>query len=158
VAQHEQRRLVGAVHVVEDDQQRRVRGGAQGLDHVVEQPEPLLGRLPAAVASAGAGALGPAERVVAPERAQHLPPRPVGGRALDLGAAAPRHGHALRPRLRGQLLGQAGLADPGLACAQRQPPATVAGGGQPARQRLQLPAAPDQVRVHIGSLAEVGAP
>ncbi len=44
VAQDQQRRLVGPVDVVEDDEQAVCRLGRapQGLGHVVEQPEPIL--------------------------------------------------------------------------------------------------------------------
>ena len=53
--------------------------------------------------------------------ADDLHPRPVGGRALALVAAAPEHLRAAQPRVRRELLGGARLADAGLADEHHQP-------------------------------------
>nr|WP_246086001.1 hypothetical protein [Pseudonocardia hydrocarbonoxydans] len=136
-AQQVQRERVGAVQVVEDDEQRPVRGGrGQRTGDLLEQ----LGAAGVGVALPGAGR---GARVGA-ERAQHLRPRPQRGRRGLVGTPAPGHPDAERAGGRGRLLGQPGLADPGLAAEQHHRPAAARRRRQSRHQRRELRAAADE--------------
>ena len=152
--QQQQRRLVRGVQVVEHEHERlHDRDPLQERRHGVEQAE-------ARALGAGRGVrrevgehvpqlrqqLGdvgcaqpelPAQRRglgLAHVRAQRLHPRPVGGRASGLPAAADQDQRAACPRTRGELLGEPALADARLADEQEQPSAAgqriVEAGGQ----------------------------
>jgi hypothetical protein len=138
--QQVQRRRVGTVQIVEQDDDRlRHAAALEKSADAVEQPKArLLGgdcrgrrrRDPLAqfgdqggdVASAGAELGGHARRIAVVEAGpQHLHPRPEGGRALVLVAAAGRHSATARRGLAADLLGGAGLADARLAGEQDEP-------------------------------------
>ena len=156
--QQQQRRLVRRVQVVEHQHERlRVRDALQERGQGVEQPEArALGlgrrrrrqvgddvaqlrqqlgevRRPGPELRPQRGGLGRAD-----VGAQRLHPRPVGGRAAGLPAAADEHQRAARSRPRGELLGQPALADARLADEQEQAPA--AGEGIVERRRSAPPA------------------
>ena len=75
---------------------------------------------------------------IAKIRPQRLHPGPVGGGAARLPAAADQDPRAARSRLCDQLLGQAALADPGLADKQEQPAAACEGVIETADELSQL--------------------
>jgi hypothetical protein len=140
MAKDEERRLVGPVDVVEDHDQAALVGRApHRLGHVVQDPEPVLGRLDVTREHRGG---------VDAERAEHLAPRPERRRTLALEAAAPRHGDALGEREPGELLGEPGLADTGLANAQDQPTGAIAGRADPRTQRVELAPPSDHPVTH----------
>ncbi|HEX2041732.1 MAG TPA: hypothetical protein VHF24_03770 [Acidimicrobiales bacterium] len=142
VAQDEERRLVGPVHVVENHDQTApgAGGSVHRVGHLLDDAEPVLGRLDGA----------PEREVgVGPERAEHLAPRPERRCPLGLDRPSPRHrdaGGEGHPR---ELLGEPRLADPGLAGAEDEAPPPVTGGGQPGPKGVELPPPPnDAVRRH----------
>ena len=94
---------------------------------------------PSSVAAAG-------EVDGAPQCAQGLPPWPVRRGSRRLGRRTPRHRDAVRARR--ELLGQSGLADPGLAPAEDDSRATGAHGGECLRECGKLPIAADELRPH----------
>ena len=170
-----QRRAIGDVQIVEHQQQRRARGGRaqEAPDGVVEreagglrggaggvggqagEPGAQLGEQRRQRGRPGAQRGGqPGRLLLLDQRAQHLYPGPVGGRALGLPAAPPQDAH-VGGGAGGQLVGQAGLADPGLADQQEE--ASVAGArvGERALQRPQLRVAAQQRR-HRRSLRRRG--
>jgi hypothetical protein len=101
-----QGRAVGGLHVVEHDEQRRLRGRLlQAAPEVLEQrPARLVGVV----------AARDLERSAA-ELVEQLQPGPQRRRSRVVGAAAPRHPPALRCGQRRRRLGEPGLADAGLA-------------------------------------------
>jgi hypothetical protein len=142
MAKSEERRFVGPMDVVEDHDQAALVGRApHRLGHVVQDPESVLGRLDVTCE----------HRVgVDAERAEHLAPRPERRRTLALETAPPRHGDALGEREPGELLGEPGLADAGLADAQDQATGAIAGAGgvDPRTQRVELAPPPDHPVTH----------
>ena len=175
-AEQQQRGVVGAVQVVEDEHERRLPGGCaqQRRDRIEELK---AGGVGLAGVCRGGGALGrqvlrrarqpgdqprqPAGRL-RPERgervadvafdgqpAQDPQPRPVGRRAARSPGAPPQHGGAGGDRLGADRIGQRRLADPRIAGDHEQP----AAAGQRALQALaqlgELPVAPHQIlRAH----------
>ena len=130
VAEHEERRLVGPMDVVEDhDQSGPLGRAAHRCGHVLEHAEPVLRRLHVA-GQDGAG--------VESEGPEHLPPRPERRRPLRLHAASPHHRRPAGQGDPGQLLGQPGLADARLAGAEDEPTDPLAGGIEPGPQRVEL--------------------
>ena len=139
--QQQQRRRVGRVQVVEHEHERpalarrsggtrrsRRRGGsappsdssAGGSGRSGKRSRSsgtIWARSAAPAPSCARSAVGLA---VAHVGAQRLHPRPVGGRAARLPAAADEHARAARASLRAQLLGEPALADAGLAGEQEQ--------------------------------------
>jgi hypothetical protein len=132
------RRRVGPLQVVEHHQHRRRAGrrpqpGAQ----VLEQPEARGVRVVV-------GAAGKRRELLLVELLEHLRPRPQGGGARVVRAAAPRHRPAGGPGGRGGGLGQAGLADAGLALQDDDGRATTADLVRDGLQLGELGAATDQ--------------
>ena len=145
--QQRQRRRIGPVQVIQDQQQRPARGRRpQEARQAVEQPEPRLLRFQRrrkrkirnAVTHGGdqLSDVGRADAQVITQRgrvadlhlhiaADDLDPGPERGRARPFPAPTPQHHRAAHGRPRGQLLGQPGLADAGLARHQHDP--TTAG-------------------------------
>ncbi len=163
-AQQGQRRRVRPVQVVEDQQQRAAGGrrpqeGRQAVEQLeaghLRLDRRRAGQVRQTVADVR-GQLGDVggtrAQVVAQRRrvagldvgADHLDPGPEGGCALSLPAAAPQHPGATRCRLGGQLLGQPGLADSGLAGQQHHPAVTGASGIQVGGERGQLALTTDE--------------
>jgi hypothetical protein len=171
VPQEEQRALVGPLGVVEDDDDRP-RERTQQPGHGVEQPEPLLARVPERRRHGRGGEqLGrqPGEVRDDPELGGHgvhgcgaaeppqdLAPRPVRRRSGVLRPGAPRHRRAVRAAH--ELFGQPGLADPGLAAAQHQPRAACAGVGERGRQYGELATPAHEVGPHRPLLSVRGGP
>jgi len=87
------------------------------------------------------------------EGLQRLPPRPIGHR-FDLRAAPPADGAA--DRLRGQRLGQRGLADPRVAEQQQTSASAGLRSAKQVHEGAQLPAPPDQRLGHT-QIIERGA-
>jgi hypothetical protein len=141
--QHEKRRLVRGMQVVEYEHERSfARGAAQERGGGVEQAEARalgvgagrrpdvgveltqLGQQLSQVGGARSELLTQRLRVrLLHVAAQGLNPGPVGGRAAGLPAAPDEHGRAPLPRAAGELLGEAALADPGLAAHEHDTPA-----------------------------------
>jgi hypothetical protein len=139
--QQQQTRPVGPMKVVEDHHQTvRPRRTPQGAGHGVEEPEPgrlgvergwrlqaghHLGQLRQQLGHLGSPCpkLGPqgGSGTGGGERPQQLYPGPVGRRSVALKAAAPHHPRRARPGPGDELLGDAGLADTGLARHEHQP-------------------------------------
>jgi hypothetical protein len=143
VAQDNERWLVTAVDVVEDDEQGAAFGHpSDGVAHVLKEPEAVRRRRH----RTREHRIG-----IHIDGAENLTPWPEGGRAFDLGAAAPGDGAVVREGDPHQLLGQLGLADPGLARAQHDASRTDAGGVEPPPQCVKLPLPPDDPVVpHTG--------
>ena len=98
---------------------------------LVRKPLTQLGRDLRDVGRAGTEVLGHLlGRPVAQELADHLGPGPVGGRAAGVPGAAPEHGVAVLGGLVGHRLGQARLADAGLASEEDQGAASRLSTGQ----------------------------
>jgi hypothetical protein len=130
VAQHEQRRLVGPVDVVEDDQQGLRTGGLDDRARdSVDDPEPVLRRC-----GVGRRNLGGVQCT------EHLAPRPERRRTLGVDAAPPGGGRLRRAA--GDLLCQAGLADARFPDDEHEPSVTRDRGLEPRLQlgQLQFPA------------------
>ena len=127
----------------------------EGRDRL-EEPEAVgLGRLVDQVGQLGQERreLGPvaaelvAQRVgvdVAHVGAQRLHPRPVGRRAAGLPAAPDADARPAGPRVVRELVGQAALADPGLAGDEHEPPATGDRVVERAEQHAELALAADE--------------
>lgn len=165
VVQQQQRAVIRPVRVVEHDDPRSSRGDlAQQPGHRVEQPKPVLAR--AAATPIGAWSVEhvgcqPPEVGGHPEpvgdrgdvdagghRAQHLPPRPVRGRAARLRRRPPCRRHAPRCRQPGQLLRHPGLADPRLTPAQHDAWIGCECRLEVLHERGQLPFATNQLGAH----------
>jgi hypothetical protein len=162
--QQGQRRRIRPVQVVQHQQQRPAGGGRpQEAGQAVEQPEAgrlRLGRRRGRqvrqaladgrhdlgdVGRTGTHVLAQRRRVACLDIGAHdLDPGPEGGRALSLPAAAPQHQDAAGAGLGGQLLGQPGLADAGLAGQQDHPAPAGQGGLQVDGERGQLGLAADE--------------
>ena len=135
VAQHEKRRLVGPVDVVENDNEAApVGGGANCLGHLIDDPEAIFGRL---------GGTGEHRVGLDPERTQHLAPWPERRRALGLDATSPSNRGSAGESDTGEFLGESGLADSRLADAQDEPAAPLPGGVEPHPQGVELTAPAD---------------
>jgi hypothetical protein len=138
--EQEQRRMVGAVQVVEDQHQRLPVGAlGEQREHAVEEPEAVgrLGRLRAALeqrpeVSEQAPASG------ADEALEHLRPGPERRRTLGLPTPPPDHPAAVPTGPEVGLLGQAGLADPGFAREEDQAAPATHGLRDAAVQDRQL--------------------
>jgi putative Mn2+ efflux pump MntP len=107
------RRLVGPVQVVEDEDEQPVAPvPAQCRGHLVEVPEPRLRH--------GLRPLFRPDRLryVEPELTQDLYPRPVRGRPVPGPAGAPRDERAELARVPGDVARDGGLADPRFAGQQ----------------------------------------
>ena len=118
VPQRAQGRVVGPVEVVEDHQDRRPLGHReQSLRDPVGGLEGLARRT--RVSSALVGQAG--QVVVRLECVEHPEPRPQRRSAVVLRARAARDDVPLPRCLLGELVGQPGLADPGLAHQQGGP-------------------------------------
>ena len=156
-AQEQQRGCVCGVQVVEaDDERARGAGVAQEGRDRLEEPEAVgLGRLVDQVGQFGQERreLGPlaselvAERVgvdIAHVGAQRLHPRPVRRRAAGLPAAPDADARPAGPRMVRELVGQAALADPGLAGDEHEPPATGDRVVERAEQHAELALAADE--------------
>ncbi len=162
--QQQQRGLVGGLQVVDHDEQ-----GALGAQRAQEQRDGVeqgearavglqglgdLGQVEAlahlggeAADPAGAGTQPPAQLVVGGARGQladHLHPGPEGGRAAAVPAAGPDDARPGAPRLLAEGLGQARLADPGLAGEQHEAAPARGGVGQRGSQVRQLLGAAQQ--------------
>jgi hypothetical protein len=162
--EQKQRRGVGGVEVVENDQERlrRPRRPEEGGGRV-EEPEPgvlRIGRGPCRHVRQHLADLGDDLRELGGARselpteglwcldadvgAQCLHPRPVGGRAARFPATAP---HDPDPPLLGssrQLVRQTALADPGLATKEEEPTAPTRRVVEPGQQLAQLAVSPDE--------------
>jgi hypothetical protein len=174
-AEQQQARPVGPVQVVEDEDQpttrgRRVQAGGHGVEQAepghlgiqlggrpwrplqvgqLGQELPQLGHLPSQLG-------GDLRRWAAGGiRAQRLTPGPVGGCARPFAAAPPRHPGLPRACLGAQLLGDAGLADPGLAGDERQP-ALAAEGAVEGGAELGSFGAPADQGDPVGVLGALG--
>ena len=163
VREQQERRAVGGVHVLERDQQPlRPRGRLQQRGHGVEHAQPLLlarvdprprggrlGRAPVARQPAQVvehGDRQPAGR--RDERPQRRAPRPERARIL---AGPPAHdGGAARPRLRHELVDQAGLPDPRLPRDGRELQALGARGVERGGERRELRLAADERVAVVG--------
>ena len=121
--------------IVEDHEQATAIGHpCERVTHVLKQPEAIRRR----------GHRTREHRIrIHIQKAQNLTPRPKGGRAFDLRAATPRNRPVGRQDDLRQLLGQHGLADPGLARAKNDASPTRTGGVEPPPQRVQLPSPPN---------------
>ena len=142
-AREQQRAAIGPVEVVDHQQQRRAVG-ERGVDGVEQ-------------AVAGAGFTGRAglERVGGPGLAQRLRER-LERRERLLRAAAEQDGGAVGERRGGELVGEPGLADAGLAGQQHQPAVAVHLHAGPRRaQAVELGAAADE-RGRVGALERAG--
>ena len=104
-----------------------------GLDQLGQQPPGLGQPVPRAPVEGRAGGQ---------DAPQALDERPVGDPGLLLVAAAPDHRGPQRPGVAGQLVGQPGLADAGLALDHHQPPV----GRPPRRRRPAGPPTPGPAR------------
>ena len=165
----QQRRGVGPVQVVEDDDERLLlgRGRQQRREGVEEAKASLVGvqlggarGLAQRLAELGQQAGDPGraraesgtqrrEVGAARERAADLHPRPVGGRAAAVPAAAPRpRGPAGRGVL-DELARQRGLADPRLAGQEHEPAAPGEGGLERRLELRKLAPAPHETRTPI---------
>ena len=170
ILQQEERRLVRGVEIVQDHEQRTLRGqrGQHRLHRVEEHDAGLLRRLerqvrrPAAGGESGrqlrnelaqvrhdpAGGLQQRGRVARPDGAtQHLHPRPVGGRAAALPAASPQH---REPPRRGDVraaLPEPRLPDPGLAAQEVEAATAGAGRVERASELRQLALTSDEQAV-----------
>jgi hypothetical protein len=129
----QQRGLIGPVGIVEDDQQGRLLAHlAEQPRHGVELTKPVLRRATAGrwwlgrdhvggnTGQLGVEAMLAGESLqvnAARERPQHLAPRPERRRAGGFGGRPPNPEDTAPLRHPNQLLGQPGLADPGLALA-----------------------------------------
>jgi hypothetical protein len=130
-----ERRRIGPLEVVQDDQQRSFPGpGHQHGGELVEQPEPgRRGQLVSPARRVGRAGRGvgqePGQRgggagqtpVLADERAEHLDPGPVGGGALTLPAPPPHDPGAANLGRGRHRRGHRRLADPGLPGEHHQP-------------------------------------
>lgn len=126
--------------VVQDDHQAALVGRtAQRLGHVVEDPEPVLGRLDVA----SEDSVG-----VHFERSEHLTPRPERRRTLGLDTAPPPDGGAAGEGNPSHLQGQSGLADTRFPGAQDEPTSAAAGALEPPLQRVELAPSPDDAVAH----------
>jgi hypothetical protein len=164
VVEQQQRGLVGPVGIVEDDQQGRLQAHlAEQPRHGVELTESILRRVTAGQrwrsrdhVGGDAGQLG-AEVVfagealqvdAASEPPQHLAPRPERRRPGRLGGRPPRPQHTAPLRHPEQLLGQPGLANPGLALTHDDPGETVDGGGEAVGEHRHLRLSTNELRPH----------
>jgi hypothetical protein len=172
--QQQQAGPVGPVEVVEDDHQTGVgRCLAERGGHGVEEAEPghlgvergrrqgprgghrqlghELAELGRVLAELGGQRRG---RAAGGQGAQRQSPRPVGGRALTLVAAAPHHPDLAGPGVGGELLGDAGLADARLAGDEHELPLSAEGaverGPQPGP--LGVPADEGELVGMLGAL------
>jgi hypothetical protein len=131
----QQRRLVRPLNIVQDQEQAAAfRGLGRPLAYLAEQGE-ALPAVELRVAARGAPRrlaerqrpqVGP--RLIAAAAGQVLqgqPPQPVRRCDVPVARAGPGDRRSLRRNQRRGLPGQPGLADPGLACAQQQAPATA---------------------------------
>lgn len=160
----EQRRRVGGVEVVENDQERLRRpcrteeGGRR-----VEEPKPRvlrIGRGRCRHVSQQLVYLGHDLRELrgarpelstqdlwdldADVRPQCLHPRPVGGRPTRFPAAAPQDTDALLLGPCGQLVRQPAFADPGLTSDEEEPAAPLHGVVKPGDQLAELALSPNK--------------
>ncbi len=105
---------------LEEPETRRLRvdsDGPGGLRRDVSRLRHQLGEIRGAAPKLGAKRL----RVeIADIRAKRLHPRPIGGRASSLPAAAPEHACLAGTRPRRELVGQAALADSGLTRDEKE--------------------------------------
>ena len=150
-AEQQQRRMIGAVQVVEDEDERRLTGrGAQqrrdrveelkarrvrfpaiGCGRLARRIDALLGRLREAgdQAREPVGRLGSergerlAEVALGGQPAQDPQPRPVRRRAAAAPRAAPQHRRSGRDGLGADRVGHRGLADARVTGDHEQPPA-----------------------------------
>ncbi|NCL76907.1 hypothetical protein AIIKEEIJ_04394 [Rhodococcus sp. YH1] len=124
-AQQVQGRFVGAVHVVEDEQQRTVGGDA------AEVPRERTGEPERVEAGAGHGQpgrhRGRAVGVGVGEGVEDLDPGPPRWRTVHLGAVAAGNLPAVALESAGEQRGQMGLARPGLPGQPRQTRLTAGG-------------------------------
>ena len=164
MVEQQQRGLVGPVRVVEDDQQRLLQADlAEQPGHGVELAKPILGRAAAGRWWLGRDHVGgdagqlAAETMLAGEalqvdaasqRPQDLAPRPERRRAGRLGGRHPRTEHTAPLRHTEQLLGEPGLADPGLALAHDDPRETVERGGEAVGEHRHLRLSTNELRPH----------
>ena len=164
--QQPQRRHIGAVQVVQHQQQRLALGGAlPEAGHRIEEPEAGLRRVgqrrlrrrlrqpgrelrvqrrQCGSAGAGEDARQPGFVLQRDPAAHQLHPRPVGRGAGLLGAAAPEREHLALRRDGDHLLRGARLADAGLAGQQHDAGLSGDGALQRLLQRLQLGVAADE--------------
>lgn len=174
-AQQQQRRVVGAVHVVEDQHERPLlRRGAQQRRHGIEELKARgVGVLDVGRAR-GASRDGPDGRQprhqlrqpsgdLRPERLQRrfdvalgdqaahdLRPRPVGRRAAALPGAAPQHAGAAGGRLVADRVGERGLAHAGIAGDDEQRAVAGERALEPAPQLGELAVPSDQRALSVG--------
>ncbi len=168
--QHVQRRQVGPVQIVEDDQQGHAGGDARqaAREHLEETKAGRVGvrggdrrgwgRMRTQLGHQLHERLrirqqrrGELRRLaVARTRLDHLCPRPVGGPAFGLVAASPEHAHLPGHHRRGELVGQTRLADPGLAAQQIQRPTPAARGVERSAQLPELRPSADHRRALSG--------
>ena len=128
------------MQVIEDDDQAVPLGDlAHRAGHFVEYPEPV---------ARGFDVAGEQPVGVAPERPEHLTPRPVGRRALRRHASAPGDRGADGEGVPGELLSEPGLADTRFADAEHEAAGAVQGTAEPGPQRVELTLAPDDAITH----------
>ena len=164
--ERQQRGGIGPVQVVEhDDERLALGGGGQQRGERVEEPEARLvgvqlggagglaerrGELGQQAGDPGrAGAERGGQRARSPprgERAADLHPRPVGGRAAAVPAAAPRPRRAARGGVLDELARERGLADARLAGQQHEAAAAVQRGVEGRLELRKLAPAPHQAR------------
>jgi hypothetical protein len=157
-AHQEDRWRIRGLEIVQDDEQRAVAGRrSKERGHGVEQAEPRgvgIGRPGSRLGDEGRelgkhldDVLG-ARAEVRPDlvgrggmeiRPQSLDPRPVGGGARVLPAAAPQDADTIRPRAPGELVGEPALADPGRPGDEGDAPPASHRITQRVRQLAELP-------------------
>ena len=162
--EEQQRRLIGAVEILEHEQHgRRFRDppekGGRVLEEVKARRLGLAGRgcrlfvqMPAQLRHQSAERANPrlhlgrdpGSTAQARVRPEDLEPGPVRRPPLGLAAAAPQRTHAVPCRLAGELAGQPGLPDPGLASYEEERPTVRAKAGEAAQELLELPLASDE--------------
>ena len=126
--QEEQRRCVGRVEIVEEEDGRALLGcGSQEGRHGVEEPEsrsvgPDAARLPSCRKQLAQ--LGCVRVAVADVGAQRLHPGPVRRRAARLPGAPDENGHTAAPGEAQEFVGEEALADAWLALQQHEPTTT----------------------------------
>ena len=133
--------MVGAVHVLEHDQHGCVVETRQRGRDRLEAAEPF---------SLGIGAFRLLQRRADPERLEHRSPRPVRRRAVLLGRPSPQHPLPGGRGPVGENRHEPALADAGLTSDEHDPPADRR--VEPPGQCRQLAVAPDEARVHAGTV------
>jgi hypothetical protein len=173
VLQELERRGIGPLRVVEDDQERAfLREQVQQPVDRIEEPEAVLrraGRTGCRFVTGEHVGGEPGEFGGQPvisrqgrqvdaigDGAQDLPPRPVRRGAGSLRCASPHDDGVRRLRHGGQLLDQPRLPDPGLSAAQHQLRPAGTGRGESVLEDRELPVTADERGAHGRSLQPAG--